>query len=89
MTLCPIHEDCEFSHCDTDMAAARAAITDLNQRLIDRTSGLLDLVQAQALEIATWKRRNRESVRCLMEALSPQVRALRFSYSPNLPISKP
>jgi len=56
------------------MVTHRATVDDFNQRLIDRTSGLLDLVQAQALEIATWKRRHREAVRALMGVLSGQLR---------------
>jgi hypothetical protein len=53
---CPYHGDnCTVRFCETEMAAKNEAIADLNQRLIDRTSGMLDLIQAQQLEIAQWK----------------------------------
>lgn len=47
------------------MVTHLATVDAFNQRLIDRTGGLLDLVQAQALEIAHWRCRHRDAVRAL------------------------
>lgn len=44
------------------------AIADLNQRLIDRTTGMLDVIQAQQLEIAKWKSAHSEVSRELLSA---------------------
>lgn len=48
-------------------------VADLNQRLIDRTTGMQDLIQAQQLEIARWKAAHKEISRELLRAVAGMI----------------
>ena len=73
---CESDESCSNELVDKDFARelerelteAREAIADLNRRLIDRTSGFLDLIQAQQLEIALLKSQARTAREIIEQA---------------------
>ena len=69
------------------MAEARSTIALLDAPCSSHLISMLDLAGALTLELATWKRRQRDTARAMLAALSPQVRALKVPASPSLPLS--
>lgn len=58
---------------ERELTAKDEAIADLNQRLIDRTEGMLATIQSQQLEIAKWKSAHRAVSRELLSSIMQRL----------------